>query len=83
MDYSMAGPFDPTLDQSEAWTSTANSNGLLIPRLYRNIFSLEHLYLLVFMGSVAFASPAFQLQDIVSMVIAQVWSGKAQLPPEL
>lgn len=81
-DYSLAGPFDPTLEQSAAWTSAAGSNSRRLPRLYRNIFSLKLPQSLAFMGAIAFPSPAFLLYDLASMALAQVWSGQFKLPPQ-
>ncbi|PNY29477.1 Dimethylaniline monooxygenase [N-oxide-forming] 2 [Tolypocladium capitatum] len=81
-DYSLAGPFDPTVEQSVAWTSAAGSNCRALPRLYRNIFSLEHPQSLAFMGAIAFPSPAFLTYDLASMALAQVWSGQFRLPPQ-
>ncbi|KND93105.1 Dimethylaniline monooxygenase [N-oxide-forming] 2 [Tolypocladium ophioglossoides CBS 100239] len=81
-DYSLAGPFDPTLEQSAAWTSAPDSNSRALPRLYRNIFSLRLPQSLAFMGAIAFASPAFLIYDLASMALAQVWSGRFSLPPQ-
>ncbi|POR36459.1 Dimethylaniline monooxygenase [N-oxide-forming] 2 [Tolypocladium paradoxum] len=81
-DYSLAGPFDPTLEQSAAWTSAAGSSSRALPRLYRNIFSLKLPQSLAFMGAIAFPFPAFPLYDLASMALAQVWSGQFRLPPQ-
>lgn len=80
-DYSIAGRYDPTLEQSEAWTSSPGSNSRALPRLYRNIFSLKLPQNLAFMGAIAFPSPAFLLYDLASMALARIWSGQYDLPP--
>ncbi|OAA49556.1 dimethylaniline monooxygenase 2 [Metarhizium rileyi] len=84
-DYSLAGEYDPTLDQPQAWTASPGSDARALPRLYRNIFSLKLPHHLAFMGAVAFASPAFQLYDLASMALARIWGGQHQLPtvPEM
>lgn len=78
--YSIVEGFDPTEKTSVNWANAPGSNGKPLPRLYRNIFSLEHPESLAFMGAVAFASPAFQVYDLASMAVAQVWKGTSPLP---
>ncbi|KAK4082585.1 hypothetical protein Purlil1_11127 [Purpureocillium lilacinum] len=81
-EYSLAGEHDPTREQPPGWTAAPGSNGRRLPRLYRNIFSLDLPHSLAFMGCIAFASPAFQLYDLASLALARVWTGKAApLPP--
>jgi dimethylaniline monooxygenase (N-oxide forming) len=79
-DYSLAGAYDPTREQLPAWTAAAGSNNRRLPRLYRNIFSLELPQCLAFIGCISFLNPAFELYDLASMALAQVWAGKARLP---
>lgn len=79
-DYSLAGQYDPTLEQPEAWKSSPGSNSRALPRLYRNIFSLKLPHHLAFMGAIAFPSPAFQLYDLASMALARTWAGQYELP---
>ncbi|KAK9441296.1 dimethylaniline monooxygenase 2 [Metarhizium brunneum] len=79
-DYSLAGRYDPTLEQPEAWTASPGSNSRALARLYRNMFSLQLPQHLAFMGAIAFPSPAFQLYDLASMALARVWAGEHQLP---
>lgn len=80
--YSIVEGFDPTTKTTTNWANAPGSNGKPLARLYRNIFSLEHPESLAFMGGVAFASPAFQLYDLASMAVAQVWKGTSTLPPK-
>lgn len=72
--------YDPTMNAPAEWTSAPGSNGKLLPRLYQNIFSLDHPYSLAFMGNVSFPSPAFQTYDIASMALAQVWKPSSPSP---
>ncbi|KAJ9145101.1 FAD/NAD(P)-binding domain-containing protein [Pleurostoma richardsiae] len=74
--------YDPTRNTTAQWTAAKGSRGKPLPRLYRNIFSLDHPDSLAFMGCVAFATPAFQLYDLASMALAQVWKGSSLLPPQ-
>lgn len=80
-DFSLLDPrFDPTAKSSAAWNELQGSRGRPLPRLYKNIFSLERPESLAFIGYVAFPSPAFQTQDLASMALAQIWKGNAKLP---
>lgn len=44
-----------------------------IPRLYQNLLSLTHPDSLAFLGTAAIPSAAFQLYDLATMAIAQLW----------
>jgi len=79
-DYGIVAGFDPTAQTAADWAAAPGSNGKPLRRLYRNIFSLQHPDSLNFMGAVAFATPAFQLYDLASMAVAQVWKGSSSLP---
>ncbi|KAJ3493512.1 hypothetical protein NLG97_g4683 [Lecanicillium saksenae] len=72
---------DSTRHANQRWAAAEGSFGKPLPRLYQNIFSLDHPGSLAFTGCVAFVTGAFPLYDLISMVIAQVWSGKSELPP--
>ncbi|KAK7416725.1 hypothetical protein QQX98_005051 [Neonectria punicea] len=72
---------DPTRHTTPAWESAVGSRGKPLPRLYQNVFSLDHPTSLAFMGCVAFATGAFPLYDLCSMALAQVWKGASPLPP--
>lgn len=75
--------FDPTRATTPRWAAAPGSRGKPLPRLYRNVFSLDRPAELAFMGCAAFASPAFQLYDLASMAVAQAWKaggGAALLP---
>ena len=63
---------------TKGWTGRAEDAPL--PELYRNLFSLEFPDSLAFMGCAILPVPAFQLYDLASMAIAQVWSGGSALP---
>ncbi|KAF2018251.1 FAD/NAD(P)-binding domain-containing protein [Aaosphaeria arxii CBS 175.79] len=81
IDYSLLEPkYDPTTRTTQKWSEAHGSNGKPLPRLYRNVFSLEKPESLAFMGTVAFPSPAFQTYDIASMALAQIWKGNSNLP---
>lgn len=71
---------DPTRNETPRWKAAEGSWGKPLPRLYQNIFSLDHPDSLAFTGCVGFVTGAFPLYDLISMVIAQVWSGKSVLP---
>jgi dimethylaniline monooxygenase (N-oxide forming) len=73
--------FDPSARPSSEWTSSPGAKGRPLPRLYRNVFSLDQPDSLAFVGCVWFATGAFCLADLTSMCIAQVWAGKSSLPP--
>ncbi len=72
--------FDPMQKPPAAWTASSGSRGKPLPRLYRNIFPPQHSDSLAFMGCVAFSTAAFQLYDLASMAVAQVWKGTSALP---
>ncbi|KAM3469874.1 hypothetical protein MY5147_006753 [Beauveria neobassiana] len=72
---------DPTRDTPASWYALPGSYGKPLPRLYQNIFSLDHPDSLAFMGCVWFFSGAFPLYDLASMAVAQVWVGRSSLPP--
>lgn len=71
---------DPTRHASPRWEAAPGSRGKPLPRLYRNVFSLDHPRSLAFMGGVAFATGAFPLYDLCSMALAQTWRGASPLP---
>ncbi|KAG8426404.1 hypothetical protein J3459_008176 [Metarhizium acridum] len=79
-DYSLAGRYDPTLEQPQAWTASPGYNSRALARLYRNIFSLQLPHHLAFMGAITFPSPAFQLYDLASMALTRIWAAGHQLP---
>lgn len=80
-DFSFLDPqFDPTAKSPAAWNELQGSRGRPLPRLYKNIFSLERPESLAFIGYVAFPSPAFQTQDLASMALAQIWKGSSKMP---
>ncbi|KAF2257729.1 hypothetical protein CC78DRAFT_538321 [Lojkania enalia] len=76
------GDFDPTRNTSPAWSAAPGSNEKPLPRLYQNLFSLQEPLSLVFLGAAAFPSPAFQLYDLATMAVAQVWRGNSSLPSQ-
>jgi dimethylaniline monooxygenase (N-oxide forming) len=71
---------DPTRNTTPRWGAAPGSRGKPLPRLYQNIISLDYPESLAIMGSVAFASAAFQLYDLASMALAQIWKGNSYLP---
>ena len=82
-DFSMLeSRFDPTTRPSPAWLSASGSNGKPLTRLYHNVFSLEKPDSLAFLGNVHFTGPGFQIFDMASMAVAQVWKGTSKLPSQ-
>ncbi|KAF2623050.1 dimethylaniline monooxygenase 2, partial [Macroventuria anomochaeta] len=80
-DFSMLEPrLDPTSRSSTASSDANGSNGKPLARLYHNVFSLEKPDSLVFLGNVHTPLSGFQLFDMASMAIAQVWKGASNLP---
>jgi dimethylaniline monooxygenase (N-oxide forming) len=80
-DFSMLEPcFDPTTHSTASWLGAGGSNGKPLARLYRNVFSLKKPDSLAFLGNVHFALSGFQIFDMASMAIAQVWKGASALP---
>ena len=80
-DFSMLEPrFDPTRRASSAWSSASGSNGKPLARLYHNVFSLEKPDSLAFLGNVHTTLSGFQLFDMATMAIAQVWKSGSTLP---
>lgn len=71
---------NPSSVSVPAWTAAPGSRGRPLPQLYQNVFSLQHPESLAFLGCAFFATGAFQLADLASMSIAQVWAGKSTLP---
>ncbi|ETR98328.1 FAD/NAD(P)-binding domain-containing protein [Trichoderma reesei RUT C-30] len=74
--------YDPSSTPSISWLKAPGSKDRPYPRLYQNVFSMTAPDSLAFLGCVWFVTGAFCLADIASMCIAQVWSGKASLPPQ-
>lgn len=80
-DFSILDPdIDPTRNTTPRWKAAKGSRGKPLPRLYQNVISTEYPDSLAILGSVAFATAAFQLYDIVTMCVAQIWAGKSSLP---
>jgi dimethylaniline monooxygenase (N-oxide forming) / hypotaurine monooxygenase len=71
---------DPSRHPPPQWEAAQGSRGKPLPRLYRNVFSLDHPRSLAFMGAVAYATGSFPLGDVASMALAQVWRGASPLP---
>ncbi|CAA9967066.1 Dimethylaniline monooxygenase 3 [Pyrenophora teres f. maculata] len=79
-DFSIMDPsFDPTC-RPEGWVKAAGSNNKSLFSLYYNVFSVKKPDSLAFLGNVFSAVSGFQLFDMASMAIAQVWAGKSRLP---
>ncbi|KAK2616918.1 hypothetical protein QQS21_000006 [Conoideocrella luteorostrata] len=83
VDYSVAGTdSDPTRATTKDWKMSSGANGRPLPRLYQNIFSLDHPNSLAFMGNLSFMNPAFFMFDLAAMAVAQLWKGNAAFPPQ-
>lgn len=79
-DFSMIDPrFDPSCCPSK-WLAASGSNNKALFRLYHNVFSLEKPDSLAFLGYIQFALGGFQIFDMASQAIAQVWQGASSLP---
>ncbi|OAA69551.1 dimethylaniline monooxygenase 2 [Cordyceps fumosorosea ARSEF 2679] len=72
---------DPTRYADPAWDAAPGARGRPLPRLYRNVFSLDRPDTLAFVGCAWFATGALTVADLTSMCIAQVWRGRSRLPP--
>lgn len=75
IDYSILGKFDPTISPT-----APGGHDNETPRLYQNIFSLDHPDSLAFIGIALIIFPAFLLSDLTSMALAQIWSNRADTP---
>jgi len=71
IDYSVLGSHDPTRHDL-----TANAGHSPLPVLYRNLFSLDHPDSLACMGAIVYMAPAFEIFDLASMAIAQLWKAE-------
>lgn len=81
MDFSfMDKSVDPTRNTTPRWTNSKGSRGKPLPRLYRNMISLDHPDSLAFLGCIAFATGAFPLYDLATMALGQIWTGNSPLP---
>ncbi|KAH7394578.1 dimethylaniline monooxygenase 2 [Pyrenochaeta sp. MPI-SDFR-AT-0127] len=75
------GRFDPSTCPT-AWASADGSNDRSLFRLYHNVFSLVKPDSLAFLGHVHFALGGFQIFDMASQAIGQVWKGASSLPTQ-
>lgn len=82
VDFSIVGDADPTRATTKEWEHSSGANGRALPRLYQNIFSLDHPDSLAFMGNLSFMNPAFFMFDLASMALAQLWKGTSAFPPK-
>ncbi|KAF4961788.1 hypothetical protein FSARC_10084 [Fusarium sarcochroum] len=71
---------DPTRNTTPEWDAVIGSRGKPLPRLYQNLFSLDHPKSLAYLGTIAFANGAFVANDLAAMAIAQIWKGNFPLP---
>ncbi|KAF1831186.1 FAD/NAD(P)-binding domain-containing protein [Decorospora gaudefroyi] len=79
-DFSLIDPrFDPTC-RPPAWLNASGSNGKSLFRLYHNVFSLEKPDSLAVLGNVSIILSGFQIFDMASQAITQVWKGASTLP---
>ncbi|KAH0442394.1 dimethylaniline monooxygenase 2 [Colletotrichum camelliae] len=82
-DYSLLDPkYDPTRETTPDWAAARGSRGKPLPRLYQGVFSLSHPHSLAFQGAVALTMSQFQINDLSSMAVTQVWKGRSALPPQ-
>lgn len=82
--YDFLGEYDPTLESGDGYIPTivgkAGPYQRAIPRLYRNVFSMDHPESLAFAGLAAFHTPIFVSGDLASQVIAQYWKRPELMP---
>ncbi|KAF5629961.1 flavin depend monooxygenase [Fusarium tjaetaba] len=71
---------DPTRNTTPKWAEAIGSRGKPLPRLYQNVFSLDHPDSLAFLGNVLVATSAFPISDLCTMAITQIWKGNSALP---
>ncbi|KAF4431095.1 Monooxygenase aurF [Colletotrichum fructicola] len=82
-DFSLLDPkYDPTRETTPDWAAARGSRGKPLPRLYQGVFSLSHPHSLAFQGAVALTMGQFQINDLSSMAVTQVWKGRSALPPQ-
>lgn len=53
-----------------------------VARLYQGFISLQNPHQLAFLGSCIAKRPNFQLYDLITMALAQLWVGNYPLPPQ-
>ncbi|GKT90022.1 hypothetical protein Ct61P_07872 [Colletotrichum tofieldiae] len=76
VDYSVAGPdADPCRATTTDWEKSSGYTGRPLPRLYQNIFSLDHPRSLAFIGHLSFMNPAFFIRAAVE--------GRLSFPPQV
>ncbi|KIX01095.1 uncharacterized protein Z518_10161 [Rhinocladiella mackenziei CBS 650.93] len=95
VDYSVVGEFDPILDTRHTDVSDGAFERVPppttpaaqpkkfdppVPRLYQNLLSLTHPDSLAFLGTAAIPSAAFQIYDLATMAIAQLWKPDPSSP---
>ncbi|KAJ0302779.1 hypothetical protein COL5a_004600 [Colletotrichum fioriniae] len=81
VDYSVVGPHaDPCRATTTDWEKSDGYTGRPLPRLYQNIFSLDHPRSLAFIGHLSFMNPAFFMFDLATMAVAQLWKGASAFP---
>ena len=66
---------DPTSGGTSMWEELPGSRSRSLPRLYQNIFSLQHADSQAVISYVTLPAPAFLAHDLASMALAQVWEG--------
>ena len=79
------GIMDPQFDPSywpSKWTSASGSKNRPLFRLFLNVFSPNKADSLAFLGNVQYALGGFQIFDMASQAIAQVWKGASSLPTQ-
>ncbi|KAF6828212.1 hypothetical protein CMUS01_08666 [Colletotrichum musicola] len=80
-DFGMLDPkADPTSRPPTRWRKVKGSRGKPYLRLYKNVLSVEYPESLAFMGCVALSAGAFQIFDLASMAVVQLWKGGSPLP---
>lgn len=80
-DYSLLDESVDPCRETAGWASIPGVKDHPLPKLYQNVFSLDHPDSLALMGCAILRAPAFQIYDLAAMAVAQVWSGKSKLPP--
>jgi dimethylaniline monooxygenase (N-oxide forming) len=73
-------PYDPTRNAPSNWSTFKGASSKSLPYLYQNIFSMDFPDSLATTFHCGFQMPVFQIYDLASMAVAQVWKGNSSLP---
>lgn len=76
-------PYNPNLaPQAFGVLPARYTNNRRVARLYQGFLSLQSPHQLAFLGACLGKRPAFQLYDLMTMALAQIWNDKHPLPSQ-